>query len=303
MCMQKFVFWLIYPLLWLVAKLPFRLFYLLSDLIFVIVFYVVGYRRKTVLKNLFLVFPEKSREEIKIIQKKFYRHMVDMFLEMIKSISISEEEVMRRFVFTNLEEFQRLLDKKKSIFLVCGHYASYEWVFGLQLLVKDYRGFGIYKKVGNPYFDKLAKDIRSRYNSELIRSVHATQTITENQKKGVLGIYGMIADQSPKVPRAKYWTKFMGITVPVFSGLEKLSKNLDMPVVYIAVNKVKRGYYEATFKTITTNPAEEPEFAITRQYFRLLEQQIKEKPELYLWTHKRWKHRNQAVPPHAKVMD
>lgn len=266
-------------------------------------YHLVGYRKKTVTENLQLVFPEKSKNEVVHIRKKFYKHMVDMFLEMIKSISISDEELKKRFHFRNLEEIDKIREMNKSIILICGHYASYEWMNALQLFGYDYRGFGIYKKVANPYFDKLAKDIRGRYNGELIRTIDATKTITRNQKEGILGIYGMVADQSPRVERAQYWTKFMGINVPVFTGSEKLAKKLDMVVIYLHVEKVKRGYYEATLKTISYNPSEEPEFAITAQYLKYLEQQIYAAPEYYLWTHKRWKHRKTPIPANAIVID
>ncbi len=299
--MQRLVFWLVYPLLWLVSILPFPIFYLLSDVVFFFVYYVVGYRRKTVKDNLNLVFPEKSSNEKKKIEKKFYSHMVDMFLEMVKSISISNEELKRRFAFTNLEEVKKIRAMDKSIIIACGHYASYEWMNALQLYGLDYRGFGIYKKVKNPFFDKMAKDIRGRFQGELIPTVTATKQIIKNEKNGILGVYAMIADQSPKIHRTKGWTEFMGIPVPVFMGTEKLSKELDMAVVYLHVEKKKRGFYEATFNTISYNPAEEEEFKITRDYFDYLEQQIYSEPEYYLWTHKRWKHYNTPIPEDAKI--
>ncbi|PAM91441.1 lipid A biosynthesis acyltransferase, partial [Flavobacterium sp. IR1] len=142
----------------------------------------------------------------------------------------------------------------------CGHYASYEWLNAIQLHGLDYRGFGIYKKIKNPFFDKLVKDIRGRFQGELISTLTATKQIIKNEKNGILGVYAMIADQSPKINRTKAWTEFMGSTVPVFMGTEKLSKELDMAVVYLHVEKKKRGFYEATFKTISYNPAEEKDF-------------------------------------------
>lgn len=299
--MQQLVFWLAYPLLWLISILPFPLFYTVSDLVYIIVYRLVGYRRDTVRNNLRLVFPGKSLEEIKKIEKKFYRHMVDMFLEMIKSISISNEELKRRFAFTNIEEIEKIRGMNKSIILACGHYASYEWMNALQLYGLDYKGFGIYKKIKNKHFDKLAKDIRGRYDGVLITTTKATQTITQNEENGIKGVYAMIADQSPKLNRAKAWTKFMGITVPVFMGTEELSRKLDMAVVYLHVEKIKRGYYKATFQTISYEPATQEDFAITKSYFQKLESQIKAAPEYYLWTHKRWKHRNDPISQKAVV--
>lgn len=301
--MQRLVYGLVYPVLLLISYLPFRLFYLFSDLIFILVYYILGYRKKTVIQNLQLVFPEKSDEELKRIRKRFYRHMCDMFLEMIKSLTISDEEIKKRFEFTNKEEILRIRSMNKSIILMCGHYASYEWMNALQLFKIHYGGFGIYKKVKNPYFDKLAKDIRGRYNGILIPTVEATKTITRNEANKILGVYGMVADQSPKINRAKHWMDFMGIKVPVFTGSEKLAKDLDMAVVYLHVEKVKRGYYKASFITITDNPKEEPDFRITKTFFQLLEQQIRKSPEYYLWTHKRWKHRNEPLPKNSLIID
>ncbi|UJH91271.1 lysophospholipid acyltransferase family protein [Antarcticibacterium sp. 1MA-6-2] len=301
--MQLLVFRIVYPLLWLISKLPFPVFYKVSDAVFFLVYHIIGYRKKVVTENLQLVFPEKPSEEINRIRKKFYHHMCDMFLEMIKSISISNEELKRRFVFTNIEEIHRLRKMNKSIILMCGHYASYEWMNALQLYGINYRGFGIYKKVKNPYFDKLAKDIRGRYDGVLIPTVEATKTITANEKNGIRGVYGMVADQSPKIERAKYWMDFLSIKVPVYTGSEKLAKDLDMAVVYLQVKKLKRGFYEASFVTISDNPKEEPEFKITKTFFEHLEKQIKSSPQFYLWTHKRWKHRFLNTNNKAIVID
>ncbi len=301
--MQRLVFWLIYPFLLLISYLPFRLFYIFSDLVFILVYHILGYRKKTVTNNLKLVFPERSSEEIKRIRKEFYRHMCDMFLEMIKSITISDDEIRQRFDFTNKEEILRIRDLNKSIILMCGHYASYEWMNALQLFGIDYRGFGIYKKVKNPYFDKLARNIRGRYDGILIPTVEATRQIAENEKNGILGVYGMVADQSPKFDRAKYWMDFMTIKVPVFAGSEKLAKDHDMAVVYLHVEKLRRGYYQASFINIADDPRNEPEFEITRTFFKLLEKQIRNAPEYYLWTHKRWKHRHVEMTKEMKIID
>lgn len=301
--MHRLVFWLTYPLLWFISILPFRVFYLVSDMVFVLVYHIFGYRRKTVKENLDLVFPEKSTEEKKSIQKKFYRHMCDIFLEMIKTISISDEELKKRFVFTNPEEFERLKKLNKSIVAMCGHYASYEWMIALQLHGIDYKAFGIYKKVKNPYFDKMARDIRGKFNGELIPTVEATSKITALEESGQRGVYAMIADQSPKRFKKTHWIDFMGIKAPVFIGSEVLARKLDMAVVYLNVEKVKRGHYAATLINISDNPRQEPEFAITKEYIKLLERQIHNDPQYYLWTHKRWKHRNRPITNDSIVID
>jgi len=226
-----------------------------------------------------------------------------MFLEMIKSISISNNQLKQRFTFTNLEEIERLRKMDKSIIVMCGHYASYEWANSIQLYGIGYKGFGIYKKIKNKYFDKLAKDIRARFNAELISSSETIGKIIHNQREGIPGIYFMVSDQSPKMSHAKFWTEFIGIRVPVFMGSEKLATKLDMAVVYIQVEKTSRGFYKATFKLISDTPKEEPPFKITSKYLDELEKQIRKAPEFYLWTHKRWKHRNASIPKDAVIFD
>jgi len=299
--MQAVVFWLIYPLLWLISILPFWLFYRVSDVVYFIVYHLVGYRKKTVTHNLKLVFPDKSSEEIIKIRKKFYAHMCDMFLEMVKSISISEEELKKRFVFTNLEELRRIEKLDKSIMLMCGHYASFEWLFALQLNNLNHKAYGIYKKIRNPGFDRLINDIRRRFGAELIQNSKSTLRIAHNQKEGMRGAYAMIADQSPKSPNYKFWTDFMGKKVPFYTGSERMAKEFDMAVIYLHVDKVKRGYYKASLINIADNPTETENNQITLDYIQHLEKQIREKPELYLWTHKRWKHLGKEIPKNAIV--
>jgi len=299
--MQAVVFWLVYPLLWLISILPFPLFYLVSDGIYFVVYHLVGYRKKTVTDNLKLIFPEKSSGEIIKIRKKFYSHMCDMFLEMIKSISISEEELKKRFVYTNLEELRRIEKLDKSIMLMCGHYASFEWLFALQLHDLKHGAFGIYKKIRNPGFDKLINDIRRRFGAELIQNSKANMRIRQNENAGLRGAYAMIADQSPKTHKYKFWTDFMGKKVPFYTGSERIAKEFDMVVLYLHVEKVKRGHYKASLINISDNPAETNDNQITLDYIHHLEKQIREKPELYLWTHKRWKHLGKAIPENAVV--
>lgn len=299
--MQAVVFWLAYPLLWLISILPFPLFYLVSDVVYFIVYYLIGYRKKTVTNNLKLVFPEKSTEEIIKIRKKFYSHMCDMFLEMIKSISISEEELKKRFVYTNLKELRRIEKLDKSIMLMCGHYASFEWLFALQLHDLKHSAFGIYKKIRNPGFDKLINNIRRRFGAELIQNSKASLRIANNQKEGIRGAYAMIADQSPRTSSYKFWTDFMGKKVPFYTGSERIATEFDMVVLYLHVEKVKRGHYKASLINISDNPAETKNNQITLDYIQHLEKQIREKPEFYLWTHKRWKHVGKEIPENAVV--
>jgi len=289
--MQFLVYIIVYPFLWLISILPFRLLYLLSDGVFVLLYYLIGYRKKVVLDNLKLCFPNKSDKELKRISKAFYHHFCDMMLESVKSLTISEAEMKKRFTFTNIEEIQQHENNNRSIVLMCAHYANFEWSFILQKHIK-YKGYAVYKQLANKYFDELIKRIRAKYNSHLITTKDTIPTLLKAKKEGELTINGFAADQSPKVDKAFHWNTFMGTNVPIHTGAEMLAKRLDMVVVFFAVKKVKRGYYETTFKTITTTPKDYKNYDITDIYLKLVEQQIFEAPEYYLWTHKRWKHRN-----------
>ena len=288
--MQLLAFVLIYPFLWLVSILPFRLLYVVSDGLYVFLYHIVGYRRKTVMNNLELVFPEKSNAERKRIAKRFYHHLCDMILEAIKSINISVDDMKARFKFTNIEVIKDYENRKQSIALMCAHYGSWEWIFILQAYT-SHLTFAIYKRLNNKYFDKLVRKIRARYDSYLITTKESIDVLKENKAKGLLTINGFAADQSPKKHKAYHWTKFMGLEVPVHTGAEMISKKLDMPMVFFSVKRVKRGFYETTFQTLTDSPKDYDDYVITDKFMALVERQIYEAPEYYLWTHKRWKHR------------
>ncbi|NNK87462.1 MAG: lysophospholipid acyltransferase family protein [Flavobacteriaceae bacterium] len=288
--MQRLVYILVYPLLYLVSLLPFRCLYILSDLVFILVYYVIGYRKKVVTDNLKLVFPDKSVTEIKSIRKRFYRHMCDLFLEMIKSITVNPSALVRRFQVKNPEELHRLESKGKSFVIMFGHYASYEWsnVVGNYI---NYEGYTIYKPLKNIYFDRLVKRIRSKFNVGLISSREAVNTVKTIAERGKPSIIGFISDQSPKSPKRYHRIDFMGISVPCFTGAETLAKQFSFPVGYLKIEKVKRGYYEVEIITLADDPQSYPDFEITEKFTRALEEQIRNAPEYYLWTHKRWKHR------------
>lgn len=289
--MQLLAYILIYPIFWLVSILPFRLLYAFSDFLYLFIYRIFGYRKKVVQENLRLVFPEKSSEEINTITKKFYHHLCDMVVEAMKSMTISETEMKKRYAFTNVEILQALEKQNRNVIIMCGHYASWEWIFILQTYV-SHKGFAVYKRLNNKYFDRLIKRIRARYNSHLITTKETIQTLKDVKASGELSITGFVADQSPKLHKAYHWNSFMGVTVPIHTGAEMLAKELDMAVVFFDVRKIKRGYYQTTFKTIAEQPNEFKDYEITDIFKSFVEIQIKEQPEYYLWTHKRWKHRN-----------
>ena len=291
--MQLIVYILVYPILWLISILPFRLLYGISDVLYFFVYRVFGYRKTTVLNNLNLVFPDKTEQEKSEIMSQFYHHLCDMVVEAVKSMTISEKELMKRMTFANIDVIHNIEKQEKSIMLMSAHYGSWEWFFILQKHV-TFKGYAVYKRLSNKYFDRLIKRIRAKYNTYLITTKETLGVLRENKKNGELTINGFVADQSPKARKAFHWNDFMGIKVPMYTGAETLAKKWDMTVVFVNVRRKKRGFYETTFETIAENPKDFANYKITDAFFTLVEDQIKEDPQYYLWTHKRWKHRDKV---------
>jgi KDO2-lipid IV(A) lauroyltransferase len=287
--MQFLIFLIVYPILLLVSILPFRILYILSDCVYFLVYHVFRYRKKVVRNNLELAFPNFSTQQRLDIEKKSYKHLCDMFLEMIKTMTISNKEMDIRFVFKNLEVYKSLEKEGKSIALMCSHYASYEWVVSMNSKI-SFKGYAIYKKLNNKYFDKLVRKIRSKFDAELIPITATNDVISHNYLNNINSLYGFASDQSPRLRNKNYWQQFMGIEVPVYVGAELLSKKFDLNVVFLKVSKIKRGFYEAELEVISNNVKEVPDFEITDVFLKKVEQQILEAPEYYLWTHKRFKH-------------
>lgn len=291
--MQLLVYLIIYPLLWLISKLPFRLLYLFSDFVYILVYHIIGFRKKTVRSNIALALPHLSKQEQLDIEKKSYRHLCDMFLEMIKTLSITEKEIEERFSFTNLDTYLELEKKGKSIALLVSHYASYEWVISMNKYI-NFKGIGIYKKIANPHFDKLVKKIRLKYKAELVTTKKTKEAIYNYENQGIKCLYGFASDQTPRLSTRNHWSKFMGIETPIHIGAESLAKEFDMNVILMTVKKEKRGFYKATFEVMCDdNVRSIPNYEISEKYIKRVEQQIYEAPEYYFWTHKRWKHKKQ----------
>ncbi|CAN1553272.1 HtrB Lauroyl/myristoyl acyltransferase [Flavobacteriaceae bacterium] len=288
--MQFLLYIFLYPILWCISMLPFRILYIVSDGVYLLTYYIIGYRKKTVRENLALALPHLSEKERLVIEKKSFRHMCDVFLEMIKTLTISKSEMDKRYVFNNLEVYSDLEKKGKSIALLCAHYASYEWAVSMNSKA-DFESYAVYKKINNRYFDKLVRDIRSKFKATLITTKETIPVMASNFRNNKLGLYGLVSDQSPKLGSFFHWNTFMGIEVPIHTGGEMLAKKYDMNVIFLRTKKVKRGYYEATFEVLSDNAKEVPNYEITDQFLKLVEEQIYEQPEFYLWSHKRWKHR------------
>lgn len=287
--MQFLIFALVYPLIWFLSKLPFRVLYVISDLVFFILYYIVGYRKDVVRFNLKTAFPTMDEVTLKKTEKRFYHHFCDLFIEVIKTLSISEQTLRDRYLFTNIEVLQKYIDKAQPVLVTMGHYASYEWIFALATIIKD-PGFAIYKKIKNPYFDKMIRDIRSKWNSILVPNKVAREKIKEVlQTHEGFTMFGFIMDQSPSNPKRKHFSNFLGVSTPFFTGVEKLSKQYNLPVLFLGTTRVKRGYYSSTFSVLADSPKQHPDFAITDAYASILTKLIHQDPSYYFWTHKRFK--------------
>lgn len=284
---------LLYPIILLVSRLPFWVIYRISDILYFLIYYVIKYRKKVVFNNLYLVFPEKSEKEITQIAKEFYSHFADMLLESVKTFSMIEKEMDKRYHFKNPEIFQGLAKKNKSVALVGAHYANWEWGILLNKRM-PHQFFGAYNKLKNPYFDALLHKSRGKFGSILMATNETTKLVKNNIEQNILSAYVLVSDQSPILQKTIYWNKFLGIKVPIHVGAEAIARKHNLAVVYFSVDKIKRGYYEVTFKTIADDLSTTDKFEITDEFLKLVETQIKQKPSLYLWTHKRWKHRDKA---------
>lgn len=291
--MNLFIYILFYPLIWLISILPFRILYLLSDGIYLLIYYVIGYRKKVVLSNLTLAFPKKSTKELLKIRKNFFHHFVDIFIEMIKSFTISKNQLAKRCTYTNLDLLHNLQKDGKSIILVGSHYANWEWLFGLSSYI-NYKCYTAYTKVSNKYFNRKILKSRSKFGYTLKQTGRILTEIDYNHKNNIQSMFGLISDQSPQLKKAFYWNNFLGVKVPIHTGAEMLAKKYDLNLVLIETKKIKRGHYENTFSLISNETKNIPDFELTDMFLEKMEAQIRKQPEYYFWTHKRFKHKDKA---------
>lgn len=277
-------------LLKLLSRMPFRAIYALSDGVFPVLYHVVRYRRKIVRRNLTESFPDKDKSEIKHIEKKFYRFFSDLMLESCKLATISPVEIQQRMRFKNTEEINSLLKQGKSIAIYLGHYGNWEWVSSLPLwLEKNVVGAQIYHKLSNKDMDRLMKTVRERMGANGIDMHHTARYITKLSNSHDVCAIGFIADQAPRIKDTRHYLHFLRHTVPVITGTEKIIKHYGLEAFYLEVKRIKRGYYEAEFIKIHDNPRTLPDFRLTDLFFQHLEHTIMSRPELYLWSHKRFR--------------
>jgi len=259
----------------------------IADGLFVLAYYVIGYRTKVVKGNLALAFPEKTDQERKLLAKNFYKNFCDVIIESIKLFSISEKELGRRMVLHDVENLKPFYDQGKSIIGMISHVSNWEWMV-ISDTVMDHRSLGIMTPLSNKFIHKKVVDSRTRFGCRAIPKAEVTQVIAEETEPTV---YFFATDQSPHKANRAYWAQFFGIDTPVQYGAEKFAKQYDMPVFHFRIRRIKRGYYEVHNSLLEANPTKAAYGSILERYNEELEAHIRENASDWLWTHRRWKHR------------
>jgi len=290
--MNRLFYLLVYIPAFLTALLPFRILFFISDFFYLIIYYLVRYRRKLVRKNLSNAFPGKTPLEIRKIEKDFYRHFCDYFVETIKLLHISDSQMQKHFVFKNLEPAQHFLDKRQPIVLMLGHYGNWEWVPSIMLHLKGDENTisgQVYRPLKNKISDLFYLNLRKRFHSIGYMKHNIYRDIVNLRKANTNWIIGFMSDQKPSGNQISYRMQFLNQETPVITGTEKIAKHTGAAVCYLDIICLKRGYYEGYIRVISDNAAQTSEFEITERYMHCLEQTILRYPSAYLWTHNRWK--------------
>ncbi len=287
---------LLTPLVYLLSILPFWMLYGFSNFVCFLMYRVFGYRKEIVLTNLRNSFPEKSEAEIQKICKGYFQFMCDLFLESFKTLTISVETMQKRMVLSPQakEIFDHYNDKGESVMMVLGHYGNWEWGGNCFSLNCKQQLYVIYHPLGNQFFDDLMFKMRSRFGTKLITMKNTFKEMLGGEMG--LNVAAFIADQTPSNDNA-YWTTFLNQETPIFWGTEILSRKLKRPIVFVNIDRIKRGYYQINAEVLVANPGETKEGEISELHTRRLEQDIIRKPELWLWSHRRWKRKRPAPTP------
>lgn len=272
-----------------IARFPFWLIYFLSDIFYLIVYYIIGYRKDVVLNNLHNSFPEKDEKELKEISKKYFRHFCDLTLEAIKTHGMNENDANKRMVVKNADEVNRFYDQGKSVVVLTMHYNSWEWsnIIGKH---QKHEVLAIYKPMTSLQFNVFMNKGRERFGVTALKDSLTLRTVIEKKKKNELVFIWLAADQTPPVFH-KFWMQFLNQDALFYPGPASISKRFNYPVFFQTTRKVKRGHYETSYELLFENPQEVSEAKIMSTFVAKMEELIREKPEYYLWSHRRWKHK------------
>ena len=281
------MYYVFYGFLYLLSLLPMRILYLLSDAIYGIVFYVAGYRKKVVMENLRRAFPEKTEEERTRIAKKFYRNFIDSFIEVIKLVSAGERWLSKRFT-VDTKALDEIYATGKACQMHLGHTFNWEWGQIVLTPLTKYKILVVYMPISSKILERLFYRLRTRSGNVFLPAPQMRETIVPYLSSQYL--LGLVADQCPGNMKTSYWIDFLGRPAPFASGPEKGARQGHLPVVFASIDKPRRGHYHATIQLACTDAALLPEGELTRMYVRYLESVIRRRPDMWLWSHRRWKH-------------
>lgn len=285
-------FWLSYPFIQVLARTPFALLWLLSDALYVIVYHGIGYRKAVVRENLRRSFPEKPPEELRAIERRFYRWFCDLWLETLKTLTLPPAEVERRMTVEDSPALRRHFNDRRSVILVMGHLGNWELGGARFSLLGLHQLFVIYHPLSNTHFERLIVRMRTRMGTRLLAMNDTLRGMLANRSQ--LTATAFIADQSPP-PEGAIWVEFLHQDTPVFAGTERIARKLGQPVLYVHITRERRGFYRMRIDELVADPAHTAPGEVTRLHTARLEQDIRQQPELWLWTHRRWKHQRSTT--------
>ncbi|MBN9385461.1 MAG: lysophospholipid acyltransferase family protein [Chitinophagaceae bacterium] len=288
--MQGLIYYVLLPFIYLLSLLPFSILYRVSDGFYFILYYIFGYRKRIAMQNLRNSFPDKSETEIKRLCKDFYHYLCDLFLESFKTLTIGRSTMLKRCTLSTAAKdiFDRYHREGKSIMLVMGHYGNWEWAGNTFSLTCKQKLFVVYHPFGNKYFNGLMYRMRTRFGTGLIAMKDTYKDMVKN--KAMVTTTAFIADQTPQ-PDNAFWTTFLNQDTPVFWGTEKIAKKMGYPIVYITIKRLKRGYYNIFAEVLSEDSKYTADGKISELHTARLEKDIQDQPEIWLWTHRRWKHK------------
>jgi len=297
-------YYLLLGVWYMLSLLPFWVHYLLSDLLYLLAYKIIGYRKKVVRSNLATSFPEKTQEELLQIEKGFYHFLGDYLAESVKLISISEKNLKKRLVFKGQETVERCVNDGQSCAVYLGHYCNWEWITSLPLWVTPKAQCGqIYHPLENKVFDRVFLRLRQRMGAVCIPMQDTLRKILEYRQQGQPVVIGYISDQKPQWVNIHHWVDFLHHDTPVLTGTERIARKVKHAVFYLDVRRIRRGYYEAEFRLITREPQQMPEYRLTDVYYEMLEASIRRAPEFWLWSHKRWARTREEFNERFEVID
>lgn len=282
---------ILFQIVILFSRLPLKVLYFLSDVIFVIVYHVIGYRKKVVLENLKNSFPEKSEKELEKIAKKFFHNFSDYIVETLKAFTISDKELHQRLQHENLEVFVESKKKQKNVMLLSGHVFNWEWFNSLATLIPQDKCFPIYRKMQSAFWEEKIKKIRGKYGNEAVEAEDVMKHILRNSNDGN-SVYMFVADQTPHISMVNYGIWFLNQKTPVFIGYDRLSSRMNVAFVYCEMEKIKRGSYKVTYHEILPDHEKFETYEVVKKFHKHLEETIQKRPDNWLWSHKRWKYKD-----------